>query len=96
MRMIDSVPLEFVGKVASASSVRETRHVESGSTARRHAVLVVVEDRWVCGGDVEDRKKERAWGSCQDGVGLRCRFFGWNGAMRRSRRKEASRKSELY
>jgi hypothetical protein len=58
MRMIDSVPLEFVGKVASTSSMRETRHVESGSAARRHAVLVVVEDRWVVVTWKVERKSE--------------------------------------
>jgi hypothetical protein len=32
--MVESVPLEFVGKVASASPVREPSHVERSTSAR--------------------------------------------------------------
>lgn len=36
-----SVPLEFVGKVASASAGREASHIERGAAAARHNFFVI-------------------------------------------------------
>lgn len=44
-RMVDSVPLELVGKVSSTGPMREARHIESSAPARRHARVILLE--WI-------------------------------------------------